>query len=353
MARIPIRTLLLALIALLAFVWTLRAAAIVAIPLTSALLAALLVAPVSSWIRSSVPKPLRSLGPILATAIVFAAVVALLAGLSVAASQIAATIPAAIARAQTIVETGGIRLFGSELIDPAQLRSLAAQLMEPAASIARSVVVTLANATTGIVLMLFLVLLILLESDTWRRKVEAVAGPQPWLEALGEGRMHLRQFLLTRLLLGAVTGAFYMGWLHLFGVDLLLTWGMLALLLNFIPNIGSIIAGALPAIYVAATRDLGTALAIAAGLLAIEQVMGNYVDPRLMGKQLALSPFVVLVSVMAWTWIWGPFGALLATPLTVLLVDLCRAIPSLQPIAILLGDSREIPEAMNEKRFDR
>lgn len=115
---------------------------------------------------------------------------------------------------------------------------------------------------------------------------------------------------------------------------------MLALLLNFIPNIGSIVAGVLPVAYVAATRDVGTAVAVAARLLVIEQIMGNYVEPRFTGKQLALSPLIVLVSVMVWSWIWGPFGALLSTPINVV-VDICRALPRLRPIAILLGDTRD------------
>lgn len=341
MSQVPIRTQLLALIALLAVVWTLRAAAMVAIPFMGALLAALTVTPVSARIERRVPRWMRPLGPIVATVIVLAAVMALVAGLSIAASQIASMLPATIARARTAVESGGFNVLGWQIIDPAQLRSLAGQLMEPTVAIARGLLASLANATTGIVLMLFLLLLMLLERDAWHRKIEAGAGPQRWLAALGEAQTHMRRFLMTRLLLGAITGLLYMGWLHLFGVDLLLTWGILALLLNFIPNIGSIIAGVLPAAYAAATKDVGTALVIAAGLLTIEQIMGNYIDPRFMGKQLALSPLVVLASVMLWTWVWGPFGALLSTPLTVLLVDICRAHPKMRPIAFLLG---EVPE---------
>lgn len=341
MSHVPIRTRLLALIAVLAAVWTLRAAAMVAIPLVGALLAALTVAPLSARIERRVPGSMRAFGPMVATAIVLAAVIALVAGLSIAASQIAGVLPTTLARARTAVESGGFSVFGWQIIDPTQLRSLAGQLMEPTVAIARGLLASLANATTAIVLMLFLVLLILLERDAWRRKIEAVAGPQRWFSALGEAQTHMRRFLMTRLLLGALTGILYVGWLYLFGVELLLTWGILALLLNFIPNIGSIIAGVLPAAYVAATRDVGTALAVAAGLLAIEQVMGNYIDPRFMGKQLALSPLVVLASVMLWTWIWGPFGALLSTPLTVLFVDICRALPTMRPLAILLGDERE------------
>lgn len=114
---------------------------------------------------------------------------------------------------------------------------------------------------------------------------------------------------------------------------------MLALLLNFIPTIGSIIAGTLPALYALATRDPGTALAVAGGLLVIEQIMGNYVDPRLMGHQIALSPVVVLITLMVWGWIWGPLGAFLATPITVLMATLFAHSRRLRPAGMLLADT--------------
>src|SRR5690606_3089301 len=90
----------------------------------------------------------------------------------------------------------------------------------------------------------------------------------------------------------------YAGWLAIFGTPLLLVWGILALLLNFIPTIGSLIAGILPVLFVFAQQDLQTAILVAAGLLVIEQVMGNYIDPKVTGRQLSLSPLVVLVSLL-------------------------------------------------------
>lgn len=327
----------LAVLATLAILWSLRSAAMVAIPFTAALLAALTVAPISASLQRRLPKIFSWLGPIVATLIVVAVVIALLFGLSIAAGQIVTVAPALITRAGNILQNGG----SGSLLDPEQLRTLAAQLMEPAVAFAQGALATAASVTTGLVLMIFLLLLMLIEGPTWRSKIETLSGRQPWMAALRETGLHLRRFLLTRLLLGAITGVLYVAWLSFFGVDLLLTWGMLALLLNFIPNIGSIIAGALPAIYVALTRDPGTALAVAAGLLGIEQVMGNYIDPKVMGKQLELSPLVVLLSMLVWTWMWGPVGALLSTPLMALIADLCRAVPPLYPVALVLGEGPE------------
>src|SRR3546814_10728045 len=94
-----------------------------------------------------------------------------------------------------------------------------------------------------------------------------------WEEAVEEAAIRIRRFLWTRLLLGAATALLYTAYLWIFGIDLLFTWALLALLLNFIPTIGSIIAGLLPALYALATKDPGTALAVAGGLLVIEQIM--------------------------------------------------------------------------------
>jgi len=142
-------------------------------------------------------------------------------------------------------------------------------------------------------------------------------------------------------------------WLSFFRIDLLLTWAILAVLLNFIPNIGSIIAALLPAAYAVATKDIGTAFAVIAGLATIEQIMGNYVDPKMMGKQLALSSSVVLISLLVWTWIRGPVGAFLATPVTALIADLCRAVPALRPIALLLGNTAKLPPIDTKANMDR
>lgn len=350
---LPIRTALLALIALLAVVWTLRATALVAIPVVASLLAALAVAPVSARIRRGVPPGLAWLGPVCATGLVVAVVLGLLGGLSIAAGQVIAIAPTLVERTLRLAESGGAMLVGASIVDPQQLQDFAARLIEPALSFTQRAMGAAASVTAGIVLMIFLTLLMLAEAPVWRRKAEALGHRRSWLGVLDEASGQLRRFMLTRLLLGTATGILYALWLSVFGIDLLLTWAMLALLLNFIPNIGSIVAGVLPALYAAATRDVGTALAVAAGLFAIEQVMGNYVDPKIMGKQLSLSSLVVLVSVLVWTWIWGAVGAILATPLTALLADLCRAVPSLRPLALLLGDRAEPQPETDPDRADR
>jgi AI-2 transport protein TqsA len=137
------------------------------------------------------------------------------------------------------------------------------------------------------------------------------------------------------------------GWLYLFDVRLLPVWAILTLLLSFIPNLGSVLSGVLPTLYALVTKDFQTALLIGAGLFAIEQVVGNFIDPRLQGRQIAISPLVVLAAILIWGWIWGVAGALLAVPMTIAIMVACAQVPALRPLALILSDQTEEDELLD------
>jgi AI-2 transport protein TqsA len=203
-----------------------------------------------------------------------------------------------------------------------------------------------------IVLVFFLVLLALGEADTWSSKIDALSRRHDrsnWHEAAALVATSLRRFLLVRALTGALSVVLYVGWLWLFGIDLLLVWAILTFILTFIPNIGSIISGLLPVLYAFLTADLGTAFAVGAGILAIEQVIGNFIDPKLQGRQILLSPFVILIALLFWGWLWGLAGAFLAVPMTSTILVVCAYVPALRPVALLLSNQRneeELDEAL-------
>lgn len=184
----------------------------------------------------------------------------------------------------------------------------AAYLADHATEYARAVLTAVTALIAGLVLVFFLVLLLLVEAGTWREKLgNALSGRSQagWEDTLAVLAKSFRWYILVRTALGAVTATLYVIWLAIFGVDLLVVWWVLALLLSFIPTLGSIVAGALPVIYALVTKDWTTALFVALGLLAIEQVMGNYVDPRVQGKQLSVSPLVTFFALLLLGWMWG------------------------------------------------
>lgn len=122
-----------------------------------------------------------------------------------------------------------------------------------------------------------------------------------------------------------------------FGIDYALLWGVLAFLLNFVPNIGSIIA-AVPAVLLALIQ-LGpfSALMTAMGYLIANMVMGNIIEPRYMGKGLGLSTLVVFLSLVFWGWVLGPVGMLLSVPLTMLMKIALESSDETRWLAILMG----------------
>ena len=203
---------------------------------------------------------------------------------------------------------------------------------------------------SGLVLVVFLALMMLIEAPAWAGRLGAAAAPERGraargaLDALG---VRVRRYALLRLAMGVVTATLYAAALWLAGLDLIWTWAVLTVVLSFVPTIGSIIAGILPTAYALLTRDLGTAAIVGASLLAIEQVIGNFVDPRISGDQVKLSPLVVLIALLVWTWVWGAAGAILAVPMTLAMVVVGARIEPLRPLTLMLTD-REDMDGLDE-----
>ncbi|UCE63456.1 MAG: AI-2E family transporter, partial [Nitrospirota bacterium] len=131
-------------------------------------------------------------------------------------------------------------------------------------------------------------------------------------------------------------------WVWLLGIDFPLIWGLLAFLLNYIPNLGSIIA-AIPAVLLGYIQfDPGRALLVALGYVIINIVFGNFVEPRLMGRKLGLSTLVVFLSLVFWGWLWGPVGMLLSVPMTMIVKISLESNPSTQWVGILMDSERGV-----------
>jgi len=120
-------------------------------------------------------------------------------------------------------------------------------------------------------------------------------------------------------------------------VDYAILWGLLAFLLNYIPNIGSIIA-AVPAVLLGLVQHgIIIALVIAGIYVGVNVVIGNMVEPRFMGNRLGLSPLVVFISLVFWGWILGPVGMLLSVPLTMILKIALETTDEWRWLAVLLS----------------
>lgn len=150
----------------------------------------------------------------------------------------------------------------------------------------------------------------------------------------------LRRYMLIRTIMSVATGGMVYILAAALGLQLAAEWGVIAFTLNFIPFIGPFIATLLPTLYALAQfESLQWALVVFAGLNLIQFVIGSYIEPRVAGKKLAISPFVVLFSVFLWTFLWGLFGAFIGVPITIAALTFCAQSRSARWLAVLLGAS--------------
>ncbi len=191
-----------------------------------------------------------------------------------------------------------------------------------AVQMAKAILAGFGNVLANSFLIILTVIFILLEAGSFKRKLAAFKKTHDVEEEasedfLTEFTQKVRDYMSIKTWMSLLTGALVVLCLWLLGVDYPQLWGVLAFMLNYVPNIGSIIA-AVPAVLIALVQaGTGTALLAASAYVIINVVVGNVLEPRFMGKGLGLSTLVVFVSLVFWGWVLGPVGMLLSVPLTV------------------------------------
>lgn len=200
-------------------------------------------------------------------------------------------------------------------------------------------------------LIFFIVLFILLERASIRLKAEIIAGSyQNDLDVPLTIIESIRSYLGLKTMISMATGFFIWIWLLIFGVDYALLWGLLAFLLNYIPNIGSIIAG-IPAVLFALVQ-IGPAGAgwTMLGYGIVNMIVGNLVEPRVMGKKMQISTLIVFLSLVFWGFVLGTIGMFLAVPLTMMFKIIFDENPRTAWISVLLGSDKHALEVAEENK---
>ncbi|SES78769.1 AI-2E family transporter [Thorsellia anophelis] len=150
------------------------------------------------------------------------------------------------------------------------------------------------------------------------------------------------KYLLIKTFVSMVTGIIIWIFLTYMDVRFAFLWGVLAFALNFIPNVGSILAAIFPIIQALLLGGFYDAIIIAIGYLIVNIIMGNIIDTRLMGKGLGLSTLTVFMSLIFWGWLLGPVGMFLSVPLTIIIKIMLENNHHGKKIAILMGDGKSI-----------
>lgn len=147
-------------------------------------------------------------------------------------------------------------------------------------------------------------------------------------------------YLALKTLLSILLGAVSWGIMVLFGLEFAAMWAVLIAFLNFVPYIGSVLGVVFPVLMaVVQFQELGTILSLLVALTAVQFVIGNFLDPYVMGNSLNLSPFAILISLAVWSELWGIPGAFLAVPITAIITIVFSEFPGTRPIAVLLSQS--------------
>lgn len=164
-------------------------------------------------------------------------------------------------------------------------------------------------------------------------------------QILHETNARIGDYLAVKTLVNAILAALSFLIMWVFGVDYALFWALMIGLLNYIPYIGSIIGVFFPVLLtVAQFGSLHMTLAVGIALTAAQIWVGNMLEPRLVGRKVNLSPFVVMVALSVWSALWGVAGAILAIPMTSVLCIVFAALPMTRPLAVLLADDVSVFE---------
>lgn len=331
--------------------WALRATSVVAMPLVAAAFVAVLLRPIELAVRRRVPHRQRWLG-VLAAMLTFVMTLALIFGaIFLIGKAIAAAAPRYKERftayqqsAQTWAAQHGIEI-NSELLTSEQSTAQIASLVTGGLVSVWSILGTL-------VLVFFLVLLLLIETDNWRSKIEKATPPNAQykiLATLDTAAVKVRDYMWSTTLISIGSAITEGTVLWLAGVDLALVWAFLIFLANYVPNLGSIVT--LSGATLMAFVQLGWAwgLVIGLALLVIDQMIGNFLTPRIQGERFGLSSLLILISTIFWGWLWGVAGAVLATPIMLTILVFCAHTQSMRWLAVLLSDDGNIDSLLCEE----
>lgn len=324
----------------------LRAATSVLVPLLLSLFLAMLASPPISWLRRR--KVPTSLAIMLVVSTMLGALLLLAVVLGDSIAEFSSSVPEYQARLHQMTADGlawvakhGIDLRGRDIhrvINPGAAMGLVGSLLSELGSV-------MGNA----LLIVFTVVFILFDASTLPLKLSAMtSNPDRPMEFIARLRAEVDGYFGILTLVSLASGALVTLLLLAIGVDFALLWGLLAFLLNFVPNIGSILA-AVPAILLAlAQLGPGAALLTTAGYVVVNLVIGYIIEPRMLGRGVGLSSLTVWVSLILWGWLLGPVGMLVSVPLTGAIKLALEIHDSTRPLAILLGSVDSAREATDD-----
>ncbi len=301
--------------ALVVIIWGLKEASAVLVPIVVAAMLAIICSPAVRWLElRRVPLVAAVLMVVVAMMGIIGAAGALVGGSLAGFSE---ALPTYRSRLKTMADEVLVILRGYGVnvpsIRPSELAGEAMDLVTRSMN-------ALVSALSNVFLVMLTMVLILMEGKSVPGKLRAISGDvDEDISYFQQIAAQVQSYLAIKTLVSLATGLLVGVWCFILDIDFAVLWALLAFLLNYIPNIGSILA-AIPAMLLALIQHgPGVALALGAGYVVINMTIGNVLEPWWMGRKLGLSTTVVFLSLAIWYEIWGPVGMLLSVPLTMVL----------------------------------
>jgi predicted PurR-regulated permease PerM len=211
----------------------------------------------------------------------------------------------------------------------------------------RNILSSLTSFVGNIFLVVIYVVFLFLEEVSLSKKSKLIFSDPKRIDRMRRLTQQIyhstNQYVTLKTYVSLLTGAFSYIILLLYGVDYAFLWAFIIFLLNFIPYIGSFIATFLPAIF--AIVQFGTIwyfIWIFGSIQVVQLVVGNYIEPRVMGKSLNLSPLVVVITLSFWGYVWGLLGMFLSVPITSIMLIVLAQFPATRGISVILSENGEI-----------
>jgi len=205
------------------------------------------------------------------------------------------------------------------------------------------------------VLVVIFVVFILLEASYFKEKLEvAFEGRSDRINRMGHDLMsQVTRYLTAKFFISLANGLIFAFSFHMVGLEFAIVWGVVQFLLNFIPTLGSIVAGVGISLFalIQFWPNPAPIIAVVIIILVVNMILCNLLDPKIIGDHVGISPMMVMLSLLLWGWIWGFAGMVLAVPMTVIIKIVCENIPIMEPVSILIGSRRSVQarKAENEK----
>ncbi len=313
----------------------LRESSAIVVPFLLSLFIAIIAATPLQKLKQRGLSTLLSVVIVIAVVLIVMVLIAMMLGNS--ATQFNAALPVYEARLDELANQGlgYLTAKGIEFDKVGIMRALDASAI---LSFTNTLISGIGDALSNIFLIVFIVIFMLIEASGFSRKLAILDGEDgnTILAGAAELVQSVNRYVAAKAVVSLATGTLIWISLEFVGLDFAPLWGFLAFVLNFIPNIGSVLA-AVPAVLLAMLQlDLTAVLVVIAIYVVINTVIGNLIEPAIMGQRVGLSVLAVFLSLIFWGWMFGPIGMLLSVPLSMVVKFAAHSNPQTRWFAILL-----------------